>query len=269
MRVIMKELNYYANLAKDILGQGTKYLRDKLMISDIFQIKKFPFHDTIILRLTIIDSYYSTQMNKRFFGIEEIAENILNVSENDDDLIKRFINFIDNPNEHEEIKNLFNSLYGYRKTGQKIGKAPSIISKYAYFLTEFSFPIYDNLVKKSYYSVKKLYPDLRLSNLPDNSPEDYFQKISYLNQVSKINNFDKLDNLLWLYGKMRKGSFSLILNQNNYLKLVEKIDFNSKLKSTKVDEKIRKYIKNNIRGDELRNIFPDNMIEFIDFCYSN
>jgi len=263
----MHEINYYADLAQKILGGDTAYYHDKKMIANIFQAKKGKDFDKIKLRLTIIDSYYSTQMNKRFFGIEEIAEKILAVSKNDEELINKFKNFIENPNEEMKILELFKTKFGCKKTGEQSGVAPSIISKYAYFLTNFKFPIYDNLAKEGYKLICKKYPNLELRKLNDNNIVNYFENISNLNKITNINNYDKLDNLLWLYGKLTQGSFSLILHKKDYLKLVNNIKFKSE-KSKDVDNKIRNYIIENLNSSKLLDIFKKETIEFMKFCYN-
>ena len=272
--VYLKELSYYANLAKEILENNTKYQKDKQIISDMFESKKNTIDvDTVIFRLTIIDSYYSTQMNKRLFGIEEIAEEILKISNEDEVLRKKFRDFIDTPDEHREILKLFSSQYGCDKAGEKARKASSLISKYAYFLTNFEFPIYDRFVRISYSPINKLY-EYKLPNLSEDCDKNYFQSISCLNKISKINNFDMLDNLLWLYGKLNKGSFSIILNKKKYLQLVEPIEFNAKVQKKEKsgdkenkDKEIREYIEKNVNNGILNNVFTDNTIEFINFCF--
>jgi len=263
----MKELKYYSELANKILIEDTKYQLDKNIISSIFNKTCNSVLETIVFRLTIIDGYYSTQLNKRYFGIEEIAEAIINITDDDYLLVEKFSYYLRNPEYDNEISGLFESDYGYRKTGKKVGGAQSLISKYAYFLTKYKFPIYDRLVKVSYPEIKNLYPELELYDLTKLFSREYFTNITNLNKVSDINDYDKLDNLLWLFGKLKEGSFSLILNRNDYLKLVHQINFKNGLKSNQVDEVIRNYIIENINSINLKNIFNDRILEFIKFCY--
>ncbi len=263
----MEDLKYYSELANKILIEDTKYQVDKNIISSIFNKSCSSVLETIIFRLTIIDSYYSTQLNKRYFGVEEIAEAITNITDNDNILIKKFSSYLNNSEQHNEIKKLFKSDYGYHKIGKKAGRAHSLISKYAYFLTGYKFPIYDSLVNLSYPEIKKLYPELNLHDLPKEFSSKYFTNITNLNKVSGINDYNKLDNLLWLFGKLKKGSFSLILNKKNYLKLVSQIHFDNNLKSAQVDEALRKYIIENINSMNLKNIFKTRILEFIRFYF--
>lgn len=263
--VELRDLVYYSNLANEILKEDTKYQNDKKLISDIFNLDKSPI-DSVLLRLTIIDSYYSTNMDKRLYGFEEISKAILSISENDDEIRRRFMGFVEDPTD-KEIKKLFFREYGYKKEGRKFGVAQSIISKYAYFITDYQFPIYDSLVIKSYPIIKKKYKNLNLKRLPREFDVGFFPIIAKLNDVSGIKDFNKLDNLLWLFGKLHKGSFSIILNPEKYKLLVKDLYFEYGLESKKKDEVIRNHIKSNITTGKLDGIFSPKAIEFLDFCY--
>ena len=259
-------LKDYANLAQRILeDENIGYLKNKISISRRFEEEIFGDPKELISRLTIIDSHYSTQMNKRLFGIEEIAEAIKEIE--DSDLKNKAINYFNNNENREFFNTLFGKKYGYNKKGEQTKKAPSLISKYLYFLTEYNFPIYDNLAKESYESIRKMYRNYGLESLGNNYNENYFEKISKLNGISEINDFDKLDNLLWLMGKIKRGSFSLILNKNKYLELVNPIEFEEELKSKEIDKKIREHIKQNIDEERIKNIFSLDAIHFMIFCY--
>ena len=61
------ELLIYADLAKFILEKDTSYLRDKNVITGFFQKRVENYKESIFSRLSVIDYYYSTQMNKRYF----------------------------------------------------------------------------------------------------------------------------------------------------------------------------------------------------------
>lgn len=66
----------YSNLAQNILQQETMYQANKKIIQDIFIAPSVTFKDTIQFRLTVIYSYYSTQMSKRLYGIEDITQEL-------------------------------------------------------------------------------------------------------------------------------------------------------------------------------------------------
>ena len=72
------ELIDYANLAYKILEDSTDYIESKKLIHNFFKNKEENLTlDKVKLRLTIIDSIYSTNMNRRLFGINELAIEIL------------------------------------------------------------------------------------------------------------------------------------------------------------------------------------------------
>lgn len=262
----MKEFKEYTELASSILQGDTTYIRSKKIISDIFKINREDRYETIIFRLTIIDSYYSTQMNKRFFGLDDLAKELNEISNDDAELINICFDFINDISKGNKLHELFNKEYGIRKTSHEAGHAPSLISKYLYFLTDYKYPIYDNLVKTSYQLIKKNYPQYELSKLDNNFDLSYFDKIKQLNKISETNDFDKLDNLLWLIGKLTEGSLSLILNKNRYLNLMKKISIEKGTKSKDVDSQTRIYIKENIA--DLTDIFSDNEIKFLKYTFN-
>lgn len=264
----MPEIKEYADLAKSILTQDTNYQKDKNLISDIFDLSNL-LEDKEHLRLTVIDSSYSTQMNKRFFGIDSLSKALRNISIVGGAIETLAIEYINNPECNNQISDLFNSEFGFKKTGKSYGKANSLITKYLYFLTKYKFPIYDSLVKKSYKYFKKKYPDLNLPKIPNVCNNAYFQAINILNAYSEINNYDILDNLLWLTGKIQNGSFSLIINNETYLQLVENINFDDSSNSRENDNLIRTYIKNANNRECLLRLFGKDIIKFIDYCLNN
>lgn len=218
----LKELKEYAGIAQQILGPGTKYYNDKQIISEAFKPDNKITINTLIYRLTIIDSYYSTQMNKRLFGIEDLADKLLELSTDDHIMKRMFVEYLIKPEDNRNIHILFNNEYGIDKTGQSYGKAESLITKYAYFLTMYNFPIYDSLVKKAYKHITSLYPSLNIQAL-SNDIDIYIKRLKDLKELTDIDNYDKLDNALWLCGKIRDGRFSLILSKDNYITLTSNL----------------------------------------------
>lgn len=81
---------------------------------------------------------------------------------------------------------------------------------------------------------------------------------------SNIDNYNQLDNLLWLIGKINRGNYSLVLKKDKYLTLVGKIDSFDELKSFDVDAKIKEFINLNI--DSLFEVFTNDQVEMIKFC---
>ena len=204
-------------------------------------------------------------MNKRFFGLDDLAKRLSEISEDDNSLQSMCFEFISDTSKSNGVENLFNGKYGIRKTGHDVGQAASLISKYLYFLTEYKFPIYDNLVKISYPLIKSKYPELNINDLNKKIDNSYFDNLKHLNSVTDINDFNKLDNLLWLVGKLTEGSLSLILNKPRYLKLIDKINISKGTSSKEVDTLTREYIKQNI--DNLNDLFNNNEIKFLKYTY--
>jgi len=146
----LEDLKKNIKLAPKIL-ENTSYKWAKEIISEMFKIQRKNYLETIFFRLTIIDSYYATQMNKRLYGIEDLANKIEKLGM-DKRINKRLEDYIAHGFENDkEIKDLFEcKKIGIDKTGEDFGGAMSLISKYFYFVTDYKFPIYDSLAKKSY-----------------------------------------------------------------------------------------------------------------------
>jgi|GEM_PF-1498627 hypothetical protein len=257
-----------SNLAHAILNCNTPYFRQKQNIFELFknfQIKNYG--KKIELRLSIIDSHYSTNMNKRYFGIEDVAANIASISRNDSQLKNMFMDYIINPNQkgNENIKNirkLFENNYGIKKSGEETGHAISLISKYAYFLCDFCFPIYDNLVKRSVTILRKN-QSMNLPSLFTKEAKLYFKNISKINEITGIRNYNKLDNFLWLLGKVSENNYSLILNKKDYIKFLNYLYPNNN--SQKISSKrIKKYF-NECNHDPSK-VIGKNLTDFIRYA---
>ena len=195
---------------------SSQYSKEKSFISRCFQINAESQFDKVKLRLHLIDSLYSTQMSKRYYGIEELAETLAQYS--DDKLIEEAYKYINNENS-EILDKVFTEKYGYNSIGKKEKKAVSLISKYLYFLTDYQFPIYDSLVKIAYPKVIKEY-NLK-TGYTKITDINFVQALSALNQVSSINDFEKLDNFLWYSQKVENNSFSLICSKEEHLKRIK------------------------------------------------
>lgn len=207
-------------------------------------------------------------MNKRLYGVEQIAEAIAKYS--DDNLRNETSLFLNSTNGNSIIRILIDNKYGINKEGKVFGKAPSLISKYLYFLNNYNFPIYDSLALTSYKLLRKniFESKIRIINEPN-----YFNCMEYLNTITNINNFEKLDNLLWLIGKLSKGSFSILMDQEKYIELIktdeiEKLFIKSKRgdnTSSNTDGIIRNYIKAHYTSSSL---FTENQKIFFEFVFN-
>lgn len=253
-----------ANKAQTILNQETKYQANKKIIKDIFEAPSVSFKDTIQFRLTVIDSYYSTQMSKRLYGIEDIAEELVKYS---DEVLKLEIaKFLENPREGI-VKELFTQTYGFDKEAKKAKKAISLLSKYFYFLSECKFPIYDNLGTVSY-NLLKNNNYISSKALTD---DNYFELMIALYKSSNIKDFEKLDNLLWLLGKIKEGSFSILMDKSKYKTIVKQVDFSKAVR--KKDKSATSKAKDNVIREHIENVYISSKlfspleIEFLEFAF--
>ncbi len=254
-------LNDYSELAHSILNSETQYLSNKEIISALFESDSISNFESVIKnRITIIDSYYSTQMSKRLYGIDELANTLAKYT--DKVLKKETTKFLNSPNEDCIISSLFLKEYGIDKSGKPFGKAISLISKYIYFLNDGNFPIYDSLAIDSYKLLKK--NDFISTKVAINE-ENYFDYIKHLNSVTNINDYEKLDNLLWLLGKLSKGSFAILMNKGSYESLIKDIGVILKsVKSKQKDNLIRQHIKEIYQTSDL---FSENQKTFFEFVF--
>lgn len=208
---------------------------DKKAIENIFEKTNGRSLGEILLRLTVINSMYSTQMNRRYYALQELAEKLhcLNKKKPLPELFKEFIE------ENRDARlfdgtiggkkfNLFAENYGIGKNGFDKGVAVSLISKYAYFETHYNFPIYDSIACEMYPRIwsycgfgKKNY---RLTIKDDNQRMVGDETIvAYTKAIDEMIkrlggdiSYDHLDRLLWFVGKIIRGNLSLVLDREGY-----------------------------------------------------
>lgn len=265
-----KHLREFADLAYDILEKSITYKRTKRMISNVFRLQSDYYFEDVILRLSVIDSNYSTQVgSKRLFGLDDIANQIVEIG-TDYDLLGRCQLFLDYPHKRNEITELLSGRYGIDKMGENKGRAASLISKYLYFLMGYEFPIYDSLAIQSYKKIRLKYDGLNLPELRNTFHVSYFETMTNLKKISGIDSFNRLDNLLWLIGKVSQGSMSLILDREPYMELTKRFKAMTKTNmadAVNVDDIFKDFIRNiknvnGIIGDSTAN---SNLLAFIDY----
>ena len=230
-----EELKEFSKLCGDVLTfEETGYQRDKEFIKFFFP-KKNPQgsssssceqFEQVRRRLILIDALYSTQMSKRFYGIDELAKKICEFS--DAEWVKKFkecLTWEDRKwlanGDEEPVRKLFNETYGIEKESGEKKRCISLISKYAYFLCEFCFPIYDSLVIKNFNTIlDEIYPKKKMDRMPqkqDPGIEVFIKCLRELKEVSGLS-YEDIDHILWTYGKLRKGSLSAIVTRDEYKK---------------------------------------------------
>ena len=229
------------------------YSLDKKSISTVFKNSQGGSLEGELARLAMIDGMYSTQMNRRYYALEELAEMIVELrkgllvkynkkledvfidfacqidpddSERQDSFIQKYFNV--------GSRSLWGSSYGIGKRLNDKGVAISLISKYAYFATEFKFPIYDTiacevmpvLARKVFGTgTMKLKIFQQGSQKTDGEAtiKAFIGMINFMKMKLDCESYDVFDRLLWYTGKMRRGNLSLILSREEYEKWFEEL----------------------------------------------
>lgn len=225
---------------EDVLENG--FSQDKNAIDIIFDNTSSNDKAGVLARLTIIDSLYSTQMSRRYYGLDELAESLVLLStQQNKSIVDLFLDFAKNQDtssfnfskeENGRVipTNLFDEKYGIGKDGSDKGIAISLISKYAYFVTKKRFPIYDSIACEIYPLLwvycgfaKKDQPKLiaRIKGSQAiNASETMHTYVSAINiLIEKLGgeiSYDHLDRLLWFTGKIRRGNLSLVLSREQF-----------------------------------------------------
>lgn len=238
-------------LAVKILNENTEYSYCRNLIDKVFKDNNHYDKKDVYIRLTVIDSLYSTNMSKRLFGISDLAEKIFAIG-NDKKINEEIEKY--KKDETSKIDDLLKGTYGIKKDGKEAGHARSLISKYLYFVTNHNFPIEDSLVKKNLHKVLKYY------GLDENKKNEVLLK-----QIVKLCNdpsirFDEFDNFMWLFGKINNGSLSLITDKDKCEKIIGTIDVEGK-SSCKINEIIAKQLKDEEFIDE--HFKDDDIKEFL------
>ena len=204
----------------------------------------------ILLRLVVLNSYYSTNAAYSYFSLERLAERIIHETTQFASKSGKLPNdyfydiVLQNLGKPTTIgKNLFEASYGIKKNGTPGATLKSLISKYAYYCMmmdptryPLGFPIYDNLARKSYRKVMKalgLKPQM-VQTLDEGSIGEYISALNELREVifgkgatalfCGLQQFDILDAYLWWMGKLEGGNFSLLLTENEYKMLINHIN---------------------------------------------
>jgi hypothetical protein len=187
-----------------------------------------------MLRLTVIDSLYSTNASYAYFSIEELAKAILDLGSEED--AKTYFKQI--ARGKDDVQNLFGRTYGIRKNTQKGGKLISLVSKYAYYTLlcdesdALGFPIYDSLAIEMFPKLSKV---LGVSAEFKNKDriEEYVACLNALREIlfgqdlnqrfKRLQQFDILDAYLWRIGKLTHGNYSLLFTKKDYETFFENV----------------------------------------------
>lgn len=255
-------------IAEDIIEENSEnvftYNQQRAMINRIFQIEKYDIA-SIMLRLTVIDSLYSTNAAYSYFSIEEMAHKIYALG--NEEQAKKYFNSLITQNDSE---NLFNEKYGIRKNLEEGSKQASLMSKYAYYQLlqdtkkyPLGFPIYDSLAIKMYPIVCNAL-NIKSSSknkitIPADKDIDTPNICDYINALDiirkelfrqdthlfyNLQQFDILDAYLWRMGKIDEGNFSLLLSKDDYEKFVTNLGLGHSKYNNDFNALVQKEIKN-------------------------
>ena len=221
----------------------------------------------ILLRLVVLNSYYSTNAAYSYFSLEQLADRIIDETTQFAGKSGKLPNdyfydiVLQNLGKPTTIgKAFFEASYGIKKNGTPGATLKSLISKYAYYCMlmdtkryPLGFPIYDSLARKSYRKVMSalgLKPQM-VQTLDTGSIGEYISALNELREAifgagstalfCGLQQFDILDAYLWWMGKLEGGNFSLLLTEDEYKMLIN----NLKLGSQKTD--INKHIAGELR----------------------
>ena len=233
-------------------NQCFSYVQQRQMIGRMFG--KYDQKDygmaKVMLRLTVIDSLYSTNAAYSYFSIEEMAQKIVGLG-SERECADYFYKVATGATDEKRI---FNEPYGIRKNLKDGSKQMSLLSKYAYYLLmqdakayPLGFPIYDSLAIESYPKVcSKVHLEERKSI--GASIEIYVGAINELREAvftdKKIRfglqQFDLLDAYLWRLGKFENGNHSLLLERKDYVSLINNLGLaGSSSESVKFNEAVK------------------------------
>lgn len=240
MELIIKE-----ELSKNNASLNSATYKDqRVLINNLFCKEKYDYSKgTVLLRLAVIDSLYSTNAAYSYFSFDDMADNILSIG--DETTAADYFYGIAKGGVDE--RNLFGKKYGIRKNLAEGSQQMSLMTKYAYYALlqdkekyPLGFPIYDSLVKEAYPKVCNMIgvPSKKTVKLPPMGTPSIEKFIEALKQVrSKLfdneelfheyQQFDIQDAYLWRMGKFEEGNLSLLLSKKEYEDFIIKIGLNA------------------------------------------
>lgn len=241
------------------------YINQRTLISSLFRGEYN--RGQIILRLTVIDSLYSTNAAYSYFSFEEMADKILSLG--DQTCARAY--FYKIARGGKDDKGLFSELYGCQKNLSEGSKQMSLLSKYAYYELlqdpeqyPLGFPIYDRLAKEAYPLVRKMLGEKDYYSMPQLETPTIEQYVMCLSQLRKAlfkdeklyqtdgcqhgyQQFDILDAYLWRMGKFSDGNLSLLLGREDYARFIGNLGLDAPFtgdgKARKENEKYKQRVK--------------------------
>lgn len=227
--------------AEETTIDDATYINQRSIINALFASSEFSI-GSIILRLTVIDSLYSTNAAYSYFSFDEMSQRIYAIGDGNATPAGRQRAerdyFYHVALTGEDRLGLFGEPYGFQKNLSEGTKQMSLLSKYAYYelMQErerypIGFPIYDRLAREAYPTVRKMLGEKDFYSMPSLETPSIKQYITCLTQLRKglfdddqlfegYQQFDILDAYLWRMGKFGDGNLSLLLERGDYMKFI-------------------------------------------------
>ena len=223
---------------------GFSYTQQRAMINQIFKMTSEDNYNvaSIMLRLTVIDSLYSTNAQYSYFSIEDMAKRIyMSLNKSEEEAADYFYSLVTEKNKKDK-KKLFSSTYGIRKNCEDGSQQMSLMSKYAYYVLiqnpvkyPLGFPIYDSLAIQMYPRVcEKIGIDSISKSTISQTIENYIMALDKVRATlfaegdfEGYQQYDLLDAYLWRMGKVNNGNYSLLLTRGEYKQFVKNLRINN------------------------------------------
>lgn len=258
---VLKFENTSGNAVNNTLDeQQFSYVQQRAMINQIFATTSGDNCNiqSIMLRLIVIDSLYSTNAAYSYFSFEEMAKAIKRLG-NENEVADYFYSIATGGNDD---KNVFSKNYGIRKNLKNGSKQMSLMSKYAYYVLlqnpsdyPLGFPIYDSLAIKMYPKVCKKVSIIEPQKITEStSIKKYIELLNTLREkifsntdlFNEYQQYDLLDAYLWRMGKLDEGNYSLLFNKEDYEEFITNIGLSA------IDvENYGKHISDVVNNDNL------------------
>jgi hypothetical protein len=229
----------YGEYGKNFLNS---YSIQRNIINNVFRQTQTPYNfENIVLRLAVIDSFYSTNARYSYFTLEGMAEYILQKLETSAQADKYFDRIAKGGG---DTYHLFSRPYGIDKENAKRGhKMISLMSKYAYYCLlqnpskyPLGFPIYDRLSRRMCNkAIRALGSSPLVTIANDKNIKNHVKMLNQLRRLvfenyrtkaslykKEFEQFDLLDAYLWRMGKIDEGNISLLLNEEDYTNFIKK-----------------------------------------------
>lgn len=244
--------------AEETTIDDATYINQRSLINALFASGEFSV-GSIILRLTVIDSLYSTNAAYSYFSFDEMSQRIYAIGDGKATQAERQRAerdyFYSVALTGKDPLGLFSEPYGFQKNLSEGSKQMSLLSKYAYYelMQErerypIGFPIYDRLAKEAYPTVRKMLGEKDFYSMPSLETPTITQYVACLTQLRKglfdndklfdgYQQFDILDAYLWRMGKFSDGNMSLLLERKDYARFIINLGMAAPLEKGKTTRK--------------------------------